>query len=269
MPVTCGALICLTLLIDLATGAEHHVYALYFVPVALAAWFGGRVHWIVVALLSALVSVITYPILGGRFYSTAYMFANLLTQIAAYLAVGMLTEFVRRNNLQDAWLLQHDALTGLLNTTGFRDRLGEDLKIVRRYRRAWTVAYIDLDNFKLVNDRSGHRAGDQLLKSVASVMRSCLRDTDSAARLGGDEFALLLPETSAAGAHALLERLRCSLQHQLAGTHPGVTASIGALSFDDVPGDLDQLMAHADHQMYAAKRTGKNRVALTDLVDDG
>lgn len=261
----CGVLICLMAGLDYVTGVELHLFALYFLPVSLAAWFGTRVLWLCVATLSAITAVLD-PMWGGHFSSTEVLYGNLLTQLAGYAFVGALTEMVRRQNLRDQWLLSHDLLTGLLNKLGFRRRLESDAGMVARYHRPLTIAYLDLDNFKSVNDTRGHKAGDQVLALAAHVIELNLRSTDAAARVGGDEFALLLPETNAEGARALLERLRSSLEAEMRSLGLGVTASVGAICFDSLPGNLDDSLSYADSQMYAMKSSGKNRVQVLDLM---
>ena len=261
----CGVLICLMAGLDYVTGVELHLFTLYFLPVSLAAWFGSRTLWACVAVLSAVTAVLD-PLWGGHFSSPQVLYGNLLTQLAGYVFVGALTELVRRQNLRDRWLLSHDALTGLLNRLGFRERLESDAGVVARYHRPLTIAYLDLDNFKGVNDTRGHQVGDQVLALVAHVIELNLRSTDAAARVGGDEFALLLPETNAAGARALLERLRASLEAEMQSMGLGVTASVGAICFDSLPGSLDDSLSYADSQMYAMKHSGKNRVHVLDLM---
>jgi diguanylate cyclase (GGDEF)-like protein len=263
--VACGALVGLTTVLDLATASEHHVYALYFLPVALAAWYGGRTLWIVIALLSTLLAVLTLPVLGMRDTTWQLTLSNLLTQAVAYGFIGALTERVRSKNVQDSWSLRHDALTSLLNKRGFRECLAERLKVVRRYGRTLTLAYVDLDNFKSVNDSRGHQVGDDVLGVVARVMRLCLRETDAAARVGGDEFAILLPETGLEGAQALLERVRATIEAEMRLFGCAVTASIGAVTFRTPPGTPADVLERADQQMYRVKREGKNRVEVVEL----
>ncbi|MFT3922132.1 MAG: GGDEF domain-containing protein [Myxococcales bacterium] len=267
VPLVCGGLICLMALFDLATGAEHHVSALYFAPVFVAAWFGSRLLWITAVVAAALAASLTYPELGTRFSSYANIYLNLATQLVAFTLVGSLTEMVRRKNLRDLWTLQHDALTGAYNTAGFRQRLELDIKYVGRFGRTLTLAYLDLDNFKAVNDSQGHRAGDDVLRLAVRLIRASLRETDLLARLGGDEFAILLPETDAEGAHVILEHIRQTLEREMHECGCNVTASIGALSLNVVPSNADSVIAMADQLMYSVKKHGKNRVVVDDRTD--
>jgi diguanylate cyclase (GGDEF)-like protein/PAS domain S-box-containing protein len=163
----------------------------------------------------------------------------------------------------------HDPLTGLANRALFRDRVSHALALALRQRREITVLFLDLDDFKKVNDSLGHSAGDRLLVAAAERFRSCARTTDTVARLGGDEFAILVEDGVGQHDHeALAERLRAAMAQPftLVGTEVFVSASIGvAVSRGDHTADspleaADEVLRNADVAMYAAKRAGKGRV---------
>src|SRR5581483_2718432 len=122
------------------------------------------------------------------------------------------------------------------------------------------LAYLDLDDFKQINDRLGHAAGDRALVHVVQSIRLSLRASDLLARLGGDEFALLLPETAAEGAGSLLARLQQRLAREMAQKGWPVSVSIGAITFPRPTWDIDVMIQEVDALMYAAKRQGKGRV---------
>jgi diguanylate cyclase (GGDEF)-like protein len=124
-----------------------------------------------------------------------------------------------------------------------------------------TIAYLDLDNFKKVNDSLGHAIGDELLIQVAATLRSNLRRSDVVGRLGGDEFALILPETNANGAKVALGKLRLSLLEAMRSQDFAII-SIGAATFLSPPNSLDTLIRRADATMYAIKAKGKDNVSV-------
>ena len=156
-----------------------------------------------------------------------------------------------------------DALTGLLNRRAFDDRLGRELDTAGSFGYEVTLVFCDLDNFKQINDRWGHLAGDQVLRAVGQVFLESVRDRDVAARYGGEEFALVLPGTPLIGGRRLSERIRRKLEDLRVETDDGeainFTASFGAASFPTQP-SADRLLAAADHALYEAKYAGRNRV---------
>jgi diguanylate cyclase (GGDEF)-like protein len=158
-----------------------------------------------------------------------------------------------------------DELTGLANRRRFMEVVELELKRAERFQSPLGLLLVDLDDFKLVNDRFGHGTGDEVLRALSDVFRESLRDVDLAARLGGEEFAVLLPETDYSGAAGVAERLRASLASlELAapdGEGFGVTASFGVAVYPEAQ-SVDELLRTADAALYRAKAEGKNRVAL-------
>ncbi|HTB50634.1 MAG TPA: EAL domain-containing protein [Solirubrobacteraceae bacterium] len=165
------------------------------------------------------------------------------------------------------YLVEHDPLTGLLNRRGFVRQLTQQIAYACRYGDGGAVLFLDLDDFKYVNDTLGHSTGDEVISDLARVVRKRLRETDIFARLGGDEFAVLLPHTAVSEAEtvssSLLEAVRdgCALS---LGEGRRVTISIGITGFQKPGKDLtpDDILIDADVAMYAAKEAGKDRVAV-------
>jgi diguanylate cyclase (GGDEF)-like protein len=154
----------------------------------------------------------------------------------------------------------HDPLTGLPNRALFGDRLEHALARVGRQGGKIAVLFVDLDDFKTVNDSFGHGAGDQLLTAVGDCLRSCLRPADTAARLGGDEFAVLLEDVEDAGeAVRVAQRIHRALRAPFTlGTHEvSVKASIGIALEGSAHGRPGELLRKADRALYGAKREGK------------
>jgi diguanylate cyclase (GGDEF)-like protein len=164
-----------------------------------------------------------------------------------------------------------DDLTGLVNRRRFLEALDGEIVRAEALGTPVSIVLVDLDHFKLVNDRFGHQAGDDVLRQFASRALAHLRDVDVAGRLGGEEFAVVVPETNAAGAAAAAERLRQSLAALPlpAGAESAlVTASFGVA--ERVPGEGgSDLLRRADAALYQAKREGRNRVVIAAPVADG
>ena len=158
-------------------------------------------------------------------------------------------------------LATHDDLTDLPNRVMFGQLLSEAIKVAQRYRRKFSIMFVDLDRFKLINDTLGHAAGDLLLKDVAGLFKRCLRDSDVLARFGGDEFVILLHEVSdvaqvTAVARKLLSAAVTPMMIQ--GRECRVTASIGVATFPDHGTDEQSLTKNADAAMYLAKEEGRS-----------
>lgn len=154
-----------------------------------------------------------------------------------------------------------DDLTGLYNRRFFSVRLEEEISRCRRFNHPLSLVLLDLDEFKAINDELGHAAGDETLRELAQLLHKHSRGINVIARYGGDEFAVILVETSKAGSRMYADRIR-----QVLATHSfphgrAVTASFGVASApEDVPPSADQLIRAADEALYAAKRSGRNRV---------
>lgn len=160
-------------------------------------------------------------------------------------------------------LVDHDFLTALFNRRYFERALAQETKSVARYGGGGALLLLDLDHFKAVNDRLGHKAGDHLLKRVAATLRSRIRETDVLARLGGDEFGFILPQVDAAQAEVVAASLVTALRRQttvLAGHQIEITASVGVALFDGLTNI--EILAAADLAMYQAKEAGRDGFAV-------
>jgi diguanylate cyclase (GGDEF)-like protein/PAS domain S-box-containing protein len=193
---------------------------------------------------------------GGRTVGTVLVFKD-VTELR-----GMEREM--------SYLAQHDALTGLLNRREFEIRLERCLGTAAEEGRQHALFYLDLDEFKLVNDTSGHLAGDELLKQVTALLASQLRRGDTLARLGGDEFGVLLEDTSPERSRALGEALRAAVRaHRFVWQDRifEIGVSLGAVMIDRASGDIAQVLSAADAACYVAKEAGRNRIHEYQLDD--
>jgi len=173
---------------------------------------------------------------------------------------------LRKANADLARLALTDPLTGLSNRRHFLERLQGEVERALRYQRPLSVVLLDLDHFKRVNDTHGHAAGDDVLRGAARALRSVCRDVDLPARWGGEELALLLPETDAAGALIVAERVRERIEAQAytapSGSAFGVTASLGVATAGDKALSAEALLHASDRALYRAKDEGRNRVIV-------
>jgi diguanylate cyclase (GGDEF)-like protein len=171
---------------------------------------------------------------------------------------------IERKEAEDRihFMANHDALTGLPNRTLLKDRLAQALFYAQRYDRWVAVAFIDLDNFKIINDSLGHNVGDELLKVAAKRMVGCVRSTDTVVRLGGDEFVIVLfdqPKDADVIA-ATLQKIRAAVGEplRLEGHEVRVTSSLGVAIYPNDAADVDALLGNADAAMYRAKENGRD-----------
>ena len=237
---------------------------LYIVPVLLVTWTDGLRWGIVAGIASiALRETVAWDQMPAD-TPLGWRIANGASYVAVVAVAMAGLQTLRRSQAQLAQLVIQDQLTNVLNARAFSERLGQELDRNRRYPRPLALLYMDLDNFKVINDTHGHQTGDAVLRLVADAMRSSVRHADVVGRLGGDEFAVLMPETDAPLADAAAKRLVAGLRNVFKGT-PNVTASIGVVSCTATDASTDDLLRRADQAMYDAKKMGKDRVVQVAL----
>lgn len=241
------------------TPTDLHLGILYVVPVLLAAWHDGLGWGVAFALATAL---LRFGVGSDHLPPETPLEIRFATEAAYLLVVGVAIvglSKLRRTQAQLELLATHDPLTTVLNARAFSAALAQELGRNRRYGRPLALIYLDLDDFKKVNDAHGHATGDAVLRLVADAMRSAVRQADVVGRLGGDEFGVLMPETDAAVAQGVATRLVTGVRTVFRGT-PSVTASLGVVAVSGTEAGSDELLRRADEAMYEAKRAGKDRV---------
>jgi diguanylate cyclase (GGDEF)-like protein len=257
----------LTLLVywgNVATPPDARLGILYIIPVLLVTWTDGLVWGVVFGVASiALRETVAWDQMPAT-TALGWRIANSVAYVAVVAVAMAGLQTLRRSQAQLAQLVIQDQLTNVLNARAFSERLNQELDRNRRYPRPLALLYMDLDNFKVINDTHGHQTGDAVLRLVADAMRSSVRQADIVGRLGGDEFAVLMPETDAPLADAAAKRLVEGLRTVFKGT-PNVTASIGVVSCTATDASTDDLLRRADQAMYDAKKMGKDRVVQVAL----
>jgi len=204
-------------------------------------------------------ALILHPVPTGFDDRTIALAHSLVAQAAVALDNARLHGIVKRQAVTDE-------LTGLANRRSFRESLDTELLRAERFGSGLALIVADLDDFKDVNDRFGHQAGDEVLRAFSEVLQGRIRGIDLAARLGGEEFAILLPETDALGAEALAENLRMAVAELAVAVgvdEVRITASFGVAAFPESH-SADELMTAADLALYSAKRHGKDRVVTVN-----
>ena len=260
-----AALTTLVLLIAIAvaddvTGDQITLSVLYMFPVIIGSWaFGARAGLMVSVAAATLIVLVGFHS-GHPFSHAGYFLINVASALFSFVLVTVLASRLRRALDQERALARTDFLTGIANRTAFYEVVGREIERQRRYQRPFGLAYIDCDNFKTINDRLGHQAGDELLRSIGAVLGAGLRHTDFVARLGGDEFAVLLPETGAQQAQIVMQTLHTALIRAMAEHHWAVGFSVGLANFSRIPESADLALRVADSLMYQVKSDGKGKM---------
>lgn len=244
--------------VDYITGFDVSVSVFYLGPVALAAWYAGRWTGASIGLMSTLSWYIADYAAGEPYLHAAITAWNGLVRFGFFLAVSLLVTALRASYLRVAYLARTDGLTDLYGRRTFQDRLMHDLALARRHASALTLVYIDLDDFKSVNDKDGHAAGDRVLQQAGRVFSDAVRQADTVARLGGDEFAIILPDTDASGARDVVGNISRGFRLEFGN----LTCSIGVVTFLDPIVSVPAAIEAADEAMYEAKRKGKGVVVF-------
>jgi diguanylate cyclase (GGDEF)-like protein len=245
---------------DVVTGSEVAFGLFYLIPIALVAWFSGGRQALTISLVSSAAWFIADDI-GGQAYSRPIIrYWNAAIRLGFFVVVTLLIPAMKALE-REKGIARIDSLTGAANRRLVFETLQSELDRSQRYKCPFTVAYIDVDSFKAVNDQFGHRTGDQLLCAVVHRAKSHLRRTDLLARLGGDEFILLLPEIGPDAARTTISKIQSALLDEMERRRWPVTFSIGSLTYQDGPITVDDLIRGADDLMYSVKKTGKNAIA--------
>jgi len=248
---------------DYWIGYEISTTIFYFLPLMIAAWFGSkRLGWFI-AILSATLWMISDIGAGDAYSNNGILVWNTFMRFCIFIIIVNLLSLFRAVLHKEQIAADTDPLTGAYNTRGFRDLLQKEYNRSIRYNRIFSVALLDADNFKYVNDHFGHATGDKVLCCITDVLNKGLRTTDILARLGGDEFVILFPETSYTMVNLAFVHIHDYLNETMKKNDWPVTFSIGCVTFENLPDSIDEIIAITDDTMYEVKKNLKNSIAFT------
>lgn len=248
--------------LDYITG-DYSLIIFYLIPVSLTAWFVSTAAGVSFCFLSLLVRIIAdYGSSPASRYSNLHYW-NVIIEFMFLIIMSLLFSVLKRNLDNEKHLARIDPLTRTINRRWFFDLAEHEIYRAGRYNRPFTIAYIDLDNFKEINDQRGHHEGDKLLIAVVNTINAHIRTTDILARFGGDEFVILLPETTGESARTTIGKIHRQLQETMSDNSWPVTFSIGAISYMHPPESVEHAVRAADALMYSVKRSGKNNLMHT------
>ena len=246
--------------LDHLTGYELSFSVFYIVPIALITWHAGWYPGVGASVVSAVVWLVADYTSGHGYTHSLIPVWNSIIRFLFFIVVTLLLSRISKTVQRESALARIDYLTGAVNSRFFYEVAQMEIDRLKRYGRAFTLAYIDLDNFKNVNDRFGHTIGNEVLRTVVVTMEKTIRKTDTVARIGGDEFVLLLPETDLKSAQTLLGKIQKSLLNEMSKRGWPVTFSIGSLTCGVAPEGVDDLVRMTDEVMYTVKSGDKNAV---------
>jgi diguanylate cyclase (GGDEF)-like protein len=204
---------------------------------------------------------------GQNYTRPAIHLWNTMIRFGFFVLVTYLLTELRRAHEVQRLLARTDYVSGAVNARHFNELLEVEIARAYRYQLPLTMAYIDVDDFKRVNDSFGHDTGDEVLHFIVSVLQSQLRNTDTVARMGGDEFALLLPMAGQPEAQAVISRLHADLTQQMQQKNWPVTFSIGIVICVAAPASAKELIKLADELMYGVKNDTKNNFRFIIYTD--
>jgi diguanylate cyclase (GGDEF)-like protein len=251
-------LICTALLgiVDYVTAKEFALTFFYLCPISFVAWYAGRNAGIALAVASTLTWMAAHDYAAISFSSSW----NRATTSGFFLLTAILFSKLRQVFDNKKNLSETDHLTGVLNRRAFLQVVTNEILRQGRNNQPLTLAYIDLDHFKDINDTFGHSKGDYILQLLAGTLARTLRKTDIIARLGGDEFVILLPDMDQLAAQKIIPKVQRRFQNTTYQDKMNVTLSIGVVTCLGPPGSADEMIILADDLMYEVKKNGRNGV---------
>lgn len=255
-------------LIDHWTGIELSFSVFYLLPVFIATWYGTRKRdGLATSCLAAIVWLIA-DLTAGHLYSNVLIpIWNGSVRLIFFMLLSSLLWIIKTKLEHEASLATTDSLTGLANRRAFMERVDLVRHRSKRFSETFTITYIDLDNFKVVNDTQGHAEGDRVLQAVASIIDKNIRKVDLVARLGGDEFAIIFTKLNQAGAQQVLAKIHRNLIETMTEHDWPITISGGSVSFMEPMETSRDMIKLVDNLMYQVKRSGKNNMIYSSWPD--
>ncbi|MEI7474868.1 MAG: GGDEF domain-containing protein [bacterium] len=244
---------------DYITGTKLTITEFYLIPIIFGAWFLNKRPAYFIATL-AVIMASTIRFIEANHSMFYYSCWDLILDSINFYLITYLVLRVKLAFDNEKTLSRVDFLTGAINSKGFAEILEIEINRAKRVPSVLSLAYIDCDNFKAVNDKMGHEEGNKVLSIVANTIKNNIRKTDFVARLGGDEFALLLTGASPENSLKVLNKLRDLLLYKMEKAKYPVTFSIGLATFINPPDSTDVMLKVSDILMYQVKSDNKNAI---------
>ncbi len=247
--------------VQIAAGGSINFAPVFVFPILFNSWYGSKKTGLLMAVFSILALIFIEVFISPTRQVTYHLFIYTLPYLFTYPILAILITDFRNVYRVEAKAADTDILTGLHSLRSFYAEVANELHRSERYDHVFTLAYIDIDDFKNINDSYGHAEGDDLLTEVADCLVSSLRSTDIVARLGGDEYACLLPETTQEEARHAFDKTVKVLKNRMRRHKWPVSFSIGVVTFVTLPADVSEAIDAADRLMYSVKNQHKDNIA--------
>jgi diguanylate cyclase (GGDEF)-like protein len=253
-------------LLHFLMGYEISFSIFYLIPIALVALNTPSWNGYLFCGISAVVWLTVDKVLGHHYSSPFIPYWDTGVRLAFFAMTTYLLLELKAHWRSENELAHVDGLTGCLNARAFKDVAQRTIALAERNRHPFVLAYLDIDDFKWINDGLGHAEGNHVLVTVANTIKKCIRSMDVVARLGGDEFAILLPDTNYAGAQHMFGRIHQALVQTAADGAWPIGFSIGVAVFARSPSTIDDALKIADDLMYKIKRSSKNDIIYKEYA---
>lgn len=246
--------------LDYLTGDKLSFSVFYLIPIITVTWYAGIYQGVVLSLICIIIWAFADVLSRKEPLPIFIVVWNAQIRLAFFLIIANLLKKLQLSLKHQTQLARVDYLTKVANSRYFYEIIEMEFNRTTRYKRVFSVVYIDIDDFKKINDDFGHKKGDEVLRLVANTLEHSTRNTDTVSRIAGDEFIILMPETDYEQAETALERIKKSLTDNMHAERWSVTFSIGAITYMDLPASPDAIINIADTCMYEVKKAGKNMV---------
>lgn len=247
-------------LVRYLTGTEYALSVFFLFPIVFSAWYDGRRIGFGMAVFCTLVWLGADLLLTGHASNIYVPFINETFRLIVFMFAAALVAGFKKALEAQKKIARTDPLTGMWNRLAFFEMAGLEIRRAQRFAAPLSFIYLDIDNFKVVNDTCGHDAGDRLLQAVAKTILDNIRRIDIAVRFGGDEMGILLAETDISGGLSLAKKLQRKLNEEMHRWGWPVTFSMGVGTFRQAAIAVGDMVQIVDKLMYFAKKSGKNKI---------
>jgi diguanylate cyclase (GGDEF)-like protein len=246
--------------VDYLTGPELAFSIFYLLPILLVTWYARRIWGYTISIVSALSWFLADILSPHRYFNLAVLLWNAAVSLGFFLFFSNTLALLKSAHHREKEMARTDPLTGIANSRFFYEQTNLELTRTKRTNEPLTFVYLDVDDFKNINDSLGHSGGDDLLRVVALTLKNTIRAIDILARIGGDEFIIMLPNTGFDEARIAIQRIQKNLLEKMAHDRWPVSFSFGLVTCLKTPDSLDEIIKTADRLMYRAKSRGKNSI---------